>query len=64
MPISVLMSKILFIKYLPIGAKMTDDQNLLKLGQIDIPNVPVSILMSKMVFIKYVSPVRCKLVQN
>ena len=64
MPISVLMSKMFFIKYLPIGAIMKDDQNLLKFGKIDIPNMPISILMSKMVFIKYVAPVRCKLVQN
>ena len=68
MPISILMSKMIFIKYLfttclaQIGTKIINIQDLLKFGTYDISNITVSILMSKIIFIKYLPPVRPKLV--
>ena len=64
-PISILMSKIIFIKYLlPVLSVSTIEnaQKLLKFGTVDISNMSVSILMSKMIFIKNLPPVRPKLV--
>ena len=66
MTIPILMSKIVFIKYLPpvrpkIGPKMRGAQNLLKFGRFDISNMAIPILMSKIVFIKYLPPVRPKI---
>ena len=59
MPISILMLKNVFMKYLPI---VTNTQNLLKFGTIDISIMVISVLVSKTVFIKYLLPVRPKLV--
>ena len=68
-PISVLMSKIIFIKYLtPVRPKLVPKLKLkvlriyLKADKFDILNMPISILMSKIIFIKYLPPVRPKLV--
>ena len=68
MPISTLMSKIVFMKYLfttyqaQIGPKIKHAQNLLKFGIFDISNIFISILMSKIIFINYLPPTRLKLV--
>ena len=67
MSISILMSKIIFIKYLPpvrpkLVPKLKSAQNLLKFGTFNISNIPILISMSKIFFIKYLQPVRSKLV--
>ena len=53
----ILMSKIIFIKYLPPVwhkyPKIKSAQNLLKFGTFDISNMLILILMSKMIFMKY-----------
>ena len=60
-PISILMSKIIPIKYLTpvraqIGPKVKSAQNLLKFGAFNISNMLISILTSKMILIKYLPP--------
>ena len=65
MPISILMSKMIFIKYFPPArlkfVPKLSVQNLFKLGTFDISNTQISILMSKIIFMKYLPPVRPKL---
>ena len=57
MPISILMSKIIFIKYLLAVPKLLPKLNVLiiylKFGIVDISNMPISILMPKIIFMKY-----------
>ena len=67
MGILILVSKIIFIEYLPpvrpkLVSKFKNTQNLLKFGTFDIPNIPILISMSKIIFIKYLPLVRPKLV--
>ena len=64
---SILMLKVIFIKYLPPVRpkkvpKLKSVQNLLKFSTFNISNIVISILMSKIIFMKYVIPVRPKLV--
>ena len=64
MPISISMSKMIFVKYLPptqIGHKIKNAQDLLKFAAFDISNIPISILMSKTIFIKHLPITRPKL---
>ena len=66
-PISTLMSQIIFIKYLPpvrlqICTKIKSVQTLLKLGTFDVSNMQISILKLKKIFVKYLPPVRPKLI--
>ena len=67
MLISILMSKMTFMKYLSsvrpkLTPKIKNAQDLLKFGTFDISNILISILMSKIIFIKYVRLFRPKLV--
>ena len=67
MPISILMLKIIFMKYLPIvkpktSPKIKNAQNLLKFGPSNTSSMPIPFLLSKIIFIKYLPPVRPKLV--
>ena len=67
MLISILMSKIVFIKYLPyfrlkLIPKLKNAQNLLKFVSFDISNIPIWILMSKIFLMKYLPPATPKLV--
>ena len=67
MPISVLISKMTFIKYLPparskLVPKLNNNQDLLKFGTFDISNIPISILISKIISVKYLPAARSKLV--
>ena len=66
MPISILMSKIIFIKYLLPVPKLLPKLKVLiiylKFGTVDISNMPISILMPKIIFMKYLSIARPKLV--
>ena len=62
-----IMSKIIFMKYLPsVRPKMFLKLRMLRiyrnLAQSNISSLPFSILMSKIIFKKYVPPVRPKLV--
>ena len=58
-PISILMPKIIFEKYLQ---PVKNAKDLLKIGKFDISNIPFSILMLKVIFVKYLSPIYRKLV--
>ena len=65
--ISILMSKIVFIKYLPpVRPKLVPKLKMLRmylyLGTFDILNSPISGLMQKIIFMKYLPPVWPKLV--
>ena len=67
MPILILMSKMIFIKYLPPASpKFFPKLKMLRiywnLGTFDISNIPILILMWKIIFIKYLPPVWPKLV--
>ena len=67
MLISILMSELIFIKYLPpvklkLVPKLKITQNLLKFGTLDISNMSILILISKMIFVKYLPPAMPKLV--
>ena len=66
MPISIFMSKMIFIKYFPpLGTNWSQNwkcSGLIEIGNIDIWNIPISILMSKIIFIEHLPPVRPKLV--
>ena len=61
-PISILISEIIFIKFeplvLPKLIPKLSAQNLLKFGTFDIANMPIWILMSKMGFMTYLSAAR------
>ena len=62
-PVLILISKIIFMKYLPVVRpklvpKYKSVHNLLKFGTFDIFYIPISILMSKIIFIKYLAAVR------
>ena len=65
--ISILMSKIIFIKYLPpFRPKLVPKLKMFRIywncGTFDISNIPISILMWKIIFMKYLPPVRSKLI--
>ena len=69
MTISILMPKVIIIKYLPSVSskfvpKFKNAQNLSKFGRFDILDIPISILMSRMVFMKYLAAVRSNSPQN
>ena len=58
MPILILISKMIFMKYLPpVRLKLLSKSKMLRicwnLGIFDILNIPISILMWKLIFIKY-----------
>ena len=58
MPILILISKMIFMKYLPpVKLKLVSKSKMLRicwnLGIFDILNIPISILMWKLIFIKY-----------
>ena len=66
MLISILMSKMIFIKYLPPArlkffSKIKSAYIFWKLGTFDISNKQISILKSKLIFMKYLPLVRPKL---
>ena len=56
MPVSILMSKIIFMTYLPIVRPK------LKSSPFDISSTSISVLMRKIISIKYIPTVRPKLV--
>ena len=67
MPTLISMSKMIFMKYLPIFKpklvqKLNSAQNSLKSGTFNISSMPSPILMSKISFMKYLPPVKPKLV--
>ena len=67
MPISILISKMIFMKYLaPVWPKLVPRLKMVRiywnLGTFDISNIPISILMSKIIFIKYVPLAQPKLI--
>ena len=56
--IAHIMSKILFMQYLPpVRSKIKNAQNLSKFGTSNISSMLISILMSKMIFMKCLPPV-------
>ena len=65
MPISILMTKMIFIEYLPPARpKLVPNLKVPRIywnGAVDISNIPISILKSKINFMKYLPPVRPKL---
>ena len=65
MLISILMSKIVFIKCLPLAQicpKTKNAPDLLRFGTYNILGMLISILMLSIIFMKYFPPVRPKLV--
>ena len=64
--ISILMSDIIFMKYLPPvspdKSQIKNAQNILKFSTFDISNMLISILKLKIFFTKYLPPVRPKLI--
>ena len=67
MPISILMSKMVFMKHFPpVRPKLVPKFKMFRiywnLGKVDISNIPILILMWKIIFMKNLIHVRLKLV--